>query len=50
MKNDLNLDLFMETSAKDGYNTTNMFIQAALILYKDYVKYKECIPLVKYSH
>jgi GTPase SAR1 family protein len=40
-KNDNNLDLYIETSAKNGYNAKNVFIEAAKILYKDYLKYKD---------
>ena len=38
---DNNLDLFIETSAKNGYNAKNVFIEAAKILYRDYLKYKD---------
>ena len=31
----------METSAKSGLNTTELFIEAAKLLYKDYTKYKK---------
>ena len=37
----MKLDLFMETSAKTGYNAKNVLIEAAKVLYKDYLKYKE---------
>ena len=30
--------LFMETSAKSGFNAKNLFINAAKLLYKDYIK------------
>ena len=40
-KNDQGLDLFMETSAKTGYNARNVLVEATKILYKDYLKYKE---------
>ena len=36
-KEDQNLDLFMETSAKTGYNAKNVLIEAAKVLYKDYL-------------
>ena len=38
-KNDIGFDLFMEASAQTGFNTQEIFIQAALLLYNDYIKY-----------
>lgn len=43
-KNDQGLDLFMETSAKTGYNARNVLIEAAKLLYSDYLKYIEANP------
>ena len=43
-KNDQGLDLFMETSAKTGHNARNVLIEAAKILYQDYLKYVEANP------
>ena len=40
MKNDYELDLFMETSAKTGFNTQELFAEAAKLLFQDYCKYK----------
>jgi len=40
LKQDYDLDLFMETSAKTGMNTQELFIEAAKLLFKDYKKYK----------
>ena len=40
-KEDQHLDLFMETSAKTGHNARNVLIEAAKILYKDYLKFDE---------
>lgn len=40
-KEDFELDLFMETSAKTGFNTQELFVQAAKVLYNDYMKYKQ---------
>ena len=40
-KNDFELDLFMETSAKTGFNAQEIFIQAAKVLYDDYNLYKK---------
>jgi GTPase SAR1 family protein len=45
-KDDLNLDLFMETSAKSGFNAKNVFVEAAKTLYTDYLKYKDRIDSV----
>ena len=36
-----NLSLFMESSAKTGFNTQKIFVKAAEILYEDYNKYKD---------
>ena len=46
-KNDLGLDLFMETSAKTGYNARNVLIEAAKLLYADYLKYADSNPQPK---
>ncbi len=43
-KNDQGLDLFMETSAKTGYNARNVLIEGAKLLYSDYLKYIEANP------
>lgn len=40
-KNEKKLDKFIETSAKTGENAKNVMIQAAKVLYKDYLKAKE---------
>lgn len=40
-KSDNSLDYFIETSAKNGYNAKTVFIEAAKMLYKDYLKYKD---------
>ena len=39
-KKDYDLDLFMETSAKTGFNAKELFAEAAKILFNDYSKYK----------
>ena len=40
-KLDQHLDLFMETSAKTGQNARNVLVEAAKILYNDYLKFNE---------
>ena len=42
-KEEKKLDRFMETSAKTGENARNVMLEAAKILYKDYLKAKENI-------
>ncbi len=39
-KEDNNLDYFMETSAKTGFNAQKLFTEAAKVLYLDWRKYK----------
>ena len=46
LKSNYDLDLFMETSAKDGEIVESIFVQAAKLLYQDYVKYKIGNPLI----
>jgi GTPase SAR1 family protein len=36
-KDDFEFDLFLETSAKTGYNTQELFVEAAKLLYKEYI-------------
>lgn len=40
-KSDNQIDLFIETSAKNGSNVKNVFVEAAKTLYRDYLKYKD---------
>ena len=35
-KDDFEFDFFMETSAKTGFNTQELFVEAAKLLYKEY--------------
>jgi small GTP-binding protein len=46
IQTDYNLDLFVESSARDGKNTEYIFVEAAKLLYNDYVKYKIGNPLI----
>ena len=39
--NQNNFSLFMESSAKTGFNAQKIFIEAARILYNNYLKYKD---------
>ena len=43
-KDDYELDLFMETSAKTGMNTQELFAEAARLLFQDYYTYKVMKP------
>ena len=49
MQNNFDFDLFMETSAKTGFNAQNIFVEAGKILYNEYVKYKKT-PKVTGDH
>ena len=40
-KADQNLDYFMETSAKTGYNAKNVLMEAAKVLYSDYLTFEQ---------
>ena len=40
-KDDYMLNLYMETSAKTGFNAREIFIEAARILFKEYNQYKK---------
>ena len=44
-KNEKKLDKFIETSAKTGQNAKNVMLEAAKILYKDFLKAKENIKI-----
>ena len=46
LQGDYNLDLFIESSAKNGKNTEYIFVQAAKLLFNDYNKYKIGNPLI----
>ena len=41
IKKDFDFDLFMETSAKTGFNAQKLFVEAGKLLFKDYYKYKQ---------
>ena len=41
MKEKYGFDLFMETSAKTGFNAKELFLEAAKVLNIDYSKFKE---------
>lgn len=44
LKDNYQLHLFMETSAKTGINAKEMFIKCAEVLYKDYLQYNRNKP------
>ena len=46
-KDDFEFNLFMETSAKTGYNTEELFVEAAKLLYKDYVDLKTLLKNIQ---
>ena len=41
MKEEYQFDMFMESSAKTGFNSKEIFIEAAKLLYIDYLKYSK---------
>ncbi len=41
LKKDFDFDFFMEASAKSGYNVEQLFAEAALLLYKEFSRYKK---------
>ena len=40
-KDNYDFDLFMETSAKSGLNSEQLFVEAGLLLYKEYSELKK---------
>ena len=40
-KNENKIEMFMESSAKTGFNAQNIFIEAAKVLYNEHLKYKD---------
>ena len=42
------MDLYMETSAKSGFNVINLFCEAAKILFEDSMKKMEVNKVRKY--
>jgi len=41
LKDEFMMNLYMETSAKTGFNAKEIFIEAAKVLYKEHNKYKK---------
>jgi hypothetical protein len=41
MKDNYRMDLFMETSAKSGFNVEEIFFRAAKILYEESIKVRD---------
>ena len=46
-KEDYMLNLYMETSAKTGFNAKNIFIEAAKLLYEQQMKFKDQVSRVE---
>ena len=46
-KNNFKLDYFKETSAKTGNNVKEIFIEAAKVLYADWLKFKDGSSMFK---
>lgn len=44
-KEDYNIDYFLECSAKSGLNAQTVFLEAAKIMYNDYLKYRDEVRL-----
>ena len=49
IKKTYDINLFLETSAKNGFNIYELFFQAAKILYEDYIE-KHKINDVSYNY
>ena len=49
MKEGNRIDLFMETSAKSGFNVMKLFCEAAKILFEDSLKRREVKKVRKYN-
>ena len=49
MAKEFGFDLFLETSAKTGFNAQNLFIEAGKILYEEHLKYKQA-PKISGQH
>jgi hypothetical protein len=43
LRDELGLDMFMETSAKTGMNSKEIFTKAGLLLYGEYSRYKAIV-------
>ena len=41
MKEEYGFDMFLESSAKTGFNAKEIFVEAAKLLYKDYQLYSK---------
>lgn len=49
LKNNYNLNEFMETSAKNGINTKELFLKAGMLLYNEHKNYKAVSIYVIYN-
>ena len=41
LQTDFEMNLYMETSAKTGFNAKEIFVEAAKVLYREYNQYKK---------
>ena len=46
IKNNYDVDFFMETSAKDGFNTEELFFQTTKIVYENYLDEIKSSPVI----
>ena len=49
MKEEYGFDMFLESSAKTGFNAKEIFVEAAKLLYKDYQLYSK-VKLYLFLH
>lgn len=46
IRDQYDFDMFMESSAKTGFNCQRMFFEAAKLLYQEHCKYREKVRLI----
>ena len=47
-KNNNNINFFLETSAKTGFNAKEIFVKCAITLYKDFIKLEDEFGIQKH--